>query len=323
MKNLWVYGLAVSFALWGCGDNSSDDDAAESGNDTVEETQGALAVGSVNLRELIESSNKQLTDAGKAKLAVDESYLEDLPEGSLSIDVEGLSLAEADKGPISVYKWFIKTLKLSTDGSEWVDVYSGDPVPFDIISGTSAADGISAKDVPPGTYPYIYMETTDIHWQRGGTQCSQGTMNVNLAAILTTRDEVKQYYDGLDVFDVMFNYDGSTYPDIQTAIDNSDNEITDQYDYIGSQVQTTPESLATKGGISKSSGLEFDEMYFYLHAPVTVTAGETAALVLSVVPTADLSSDEDCDAAPGKPRFLVGSETDITDAISFLGEKEN
>ena len=261
-------------------------------NDT--ESSGTLNFGSVPLAAIISEANTQL-DKSDAELDLAGEWVSSLPSGSLVIDVPNLLAT----GFLSRFEFMIQKLSISKEGKTWHDIYAGSPRGFDLIAGSSAETNISKQSIPTGTYNYIYIEFPEIHWQRGAA-CEQQTMDTQIAAILTTNSEASKYYEG------------STPAEVRNEGNpgNLQDPVLAPKDFLNNRIPLP-------------DGLEFDDHYFYLHQAVKVESGKTTGLVLSMIPEAGLSEEEDCAKAPGKPSFLMGGVADIAEAVAFTGSRKS
>lgn len=322
-KNLrfgaFLVACVAGWVLFSCGKDS--DDAGDSEKDDTEQVQtgeaGTLQIGSSNLKALVAASNEELADDGE-EIALNSEFQSTLPSGSVTVSTDLTALAES---VLNKFSWYIRRVEISTDAKNWVQVYNGDAKEFDLIAGTSAADAISNSSIPAGAYKYLVMEIENIVWGRAGAECEDGEMNFFGIGLLTTREEAKTYHGGKDVFDMLIN--PGDYAEVQQAIDDNNNNIEGVADYVGSLIETSPKDLLQSAGYDETDGFEYDEMYWYMHQPITITEGRSTNLVVTVSPEDDFGKAGPCDEAPGKPQFLVGEESEIVSAFIYRASRRS
>ena len=220
-------------------DDGDDDDDAADKNDSKSGTTGTILLGTANFGAILTEANAELASNGENELDLEAGFLDSLPAGTIGLESadesSSLNLIESDS-PLKTYKWYLSRIEISTDGKDWIEVYNGDFKPFDLINGTAAADTISNSSIPVGTYKYLFMEIGEIKWQRSASACTEEkTMgSQDLAGLLTTGEEVKQYYQDNDIYKMIR--------------ESSDKQTT--YDEIAELQEKSPEDFLTENGFA-------------------------------------------------------------------------
>jgi len=171
---------------------------------------------------------------------------------------------------LSSFKFTVKELHLSIDGSSWVEVYNDETGAVVDILSTSTDSAFSAS-VATGTYSYVALKvSSSISYQRAGEDCTEeqnfSVGEEDIMSVITTEaifssEEYGQEPDGSGGYTAPTNAPSTVFEDAN------------------------------------------DEMFWVLSEAITVSEGATATLALSAV-TASLS-EEECDEDPGKPVFSL------------------
>ncbi len=288
-------------------DSDDENDDTDSTHDNSGEV-GTILLGTANLGAILTEANEELEANGDTPLDLDSGFIDSLPSGTIGVesDSSSLTLLESDS-ILKTYTWYLTRVEISEDGTNWVEVYNGDPRAFDLINGTSSSETISNTSIPPGSYKYLFMEIGEIEWQRADSACTElkSMGEQNLGGLLTTREEVKKYHQDRDIYDM-----------IQQSTDKGTT-----WDEIADLQETSPKSFLEDNGFTASSGISYDDMYWYMHNPIEIKAGKSEPIVMTIAPEQDFSKGGRCNEGPGKPQFIIGAEDDIAKAVAFTGEK--
>ena len=182
-----------------------------------------------------------------------------------------------DHDLLSLKKW-IRKVEISTDGASWVTVLSEDAGrEFDVVAGTGE---FLSGDLAPGTYNYIYVETTRKRaFKRKGTDCDQGY--VNIAAI------------------------GKTYTTVST-IETVAAAAGQSFAYPFFESESSPTLVKTDLS---------EERYSHLANAIVVEAGGVVKLKMALSPYEEVSG-YDCDSSVSAEEIIYTTADDAPAGIT-------